>query len=84
MTHCKNERRIQSDLFPKNLTLHRMSKMKFQPFIFNPQMLSFPNMPNTMGSKMDGLAVRDFFSQKCRKNAHFGAHDSGSTDFGEG
>ena len=46
--------------------------MKFQPFIFNPQMLSFPNMPNTMGSKMDGLAVRDFFLSKNAEKQLFG------------
>ena len=33
-------------------------------FFFNPQMLSFPNMYNTMGSKMDGLAVREHFLPK--------------------
>ena len=33
-------------------------------------MLSFPNMPNTMGSKMDGLAVRVFFlSKNAEKNS---------------
>ena len=70
MIQCKNEGQIQSDPVTKNLTLHRMSKMKFQPFIFNPQMLSFPNMPNTMGSKMDGLAVRVFFlSKNAEKNS---------------
>ena len=47
-------------------------------------MLSFPNMYNTMGSKMDGLAVREhFLSKNAEKNSVFGAHDSGSTDFGE-
>ena len=66
-THCKNERRIQSHLVTKNLTLHRMSKTEFQPDPFIRQMLSFQNMPNTMGSKMNSLAVRDFFSQKCLK-----------------
>ena len=71
MTQCKNEGRIQSDPVPKNLTLHRMSKMKFQPFILNPQMLSFPNMPNTMGYKMDDLAVRVFFLSKNAEKTAF-------------
>ena len=43
---------------PEILTLHGMSKMDFEPDFRNPQMLSFPNMYNTRGSKMDGLAVR--------------------------
>ena len=68
-----------------NLTLHMMSKIEFQPDFRNPQMLSFLNMCNTMGSKMDGLAVREhFLSKNAEKNSVFGAHDSGSTDFGEG
>ena len=46
---------------PANLTLHMMSKIEFQPDFRNPQILSFPNMYNTMGSKMDGLAVREHF-----------------------
>ena len=34
---------------------------------------------------MDGLAMREHFLSKiAKKNAHFGANDSGSTDFGEG
>ena len=45
MTQCKNEGRIQSTPVPKNLTLHRMSKIEFQPDFRNPQMHSFPNMP---------------------------------------
>ena len=48
-------------------------------------MLSFLNMYNTMGSKMDGLAVREhFLSKNAEKNSVFGGHDSRSTDFGEG
>ena len=47
-----------------NLTLHMMSKIEFQPDFLNRQMLSFPNMYNTMGSKMDGLAVREHFLSK--------------------
>ena len=49
---------------PKNLTLHWMSKIDFQPDFQNSQMLSFPNMYNTMGSKMDGLVVREHFLSK--------------------
>ena len=59
---------------PKNLTLHRMSKMEFQPDFRNPQMLSFLNMCNTMGSKMDGLAVREhFLSKNAEKTAFWAA-----------
>ena len=58
----------------KNLTLHRMSKMEFQPDFRNPQMLSFLNMCNTMGSKMDGLAVREhFLSKNAEKTAFWAA-----------
>ena len=49
---------------PKNSDASRMSKIDFQPDFWNPQMLSFPNMYNTMGSKVDGLAVRDHFLSK--------------------
>ena len=58
---------------PKNLTTHRMSKMEFQPEFRNPSMLSFLNMYNTMGSKMDGLAVREhFLSKNAEKTVFFG------------
>ena len=58
---------------PKNLTLHRMLKIEFQPDFRNPQMLSFLNMYNTMGSKMDGLAVREhFLSKNAEKTAFLG------------
>ena len=58
---------------PKNLTTHRMSKIEFQPDFQNPQMLSFLNMYNTMGSKMDGLAVREpFLSKNAEKTAFLG------------
>ena len=70
-TQCKNEGRIQSDPVPKNLTIHRMSKIEFQPEFRNPQMLSFLNMYNTMGSKMDGLAVREHFLSKMPKKTAF-------------
>ena len=55
----------------KNLTLHRMSKIEFQPDFRNPQMLSFLNMCNTMGSKMDGLAVREHFLSKNAEKTAF-------------
>ena len=62
---------------PKNLTTHRMSKIEFQPDFRNPQMLSFLNMCNTMGSKMDGLAVREHFrSKNAEKTAILGARFS--------
>ena len=58
---------------PANLTLHMMSKIEFQPDFRNPQILSFPNMYNTMGSKMDGLAVREhFLSKNAEKTAFLG------------
>ena len=43
---------------PKILTFHKTSKIGFQPGFWISQMNSFPIM--TMGSKVDGLAVRDF------------------------
>ena len=58
----------------KILTLHKMSKMDFEPDFRNPQMLSYLNMCNTMGSKMDGLAVREhFFSKIAEKTAFWAA-----------
>ena len=53
-----------SQCVPKILTLHGMSKIDFQPEFWNSQMLSFPKMYNTMGSKVDGLAVREHFLSK--------------------
>ena len=79
MTQCKMEVRILSGGVTKNLTLHGMSKIDFQPDFRNALMLSFLMMYNTMGSKVDGLAMREhFLSKNAKKN------DSGSTDFGEG
>ena len=63
-TQCKMEVRILSGGVPKNLTLHGMSKIDFQPEFWNSQMLSFPKMYNTMGSKVDALAVREHFLSK--------------------
>ena len=55
------------------LTRHGMSKMDFEPDFRNPQMHSFPNMYNTMGSKMNGFAVREhFLSKNVEKTAFFG------------
>ena len=48
----------------KILALHGMLKMKFQPDFCNPQMLSFPDMYYTVGSKVDGLAVREHYLSK--------------------
>ena len=58
---------------PEILTLHGMSKMDFEPDFRNPQMHSFPNMCNTMGSKMDGLAVREHFLSKIAEKTAFWA-----------
>ena len=60
-TQCKMEVRILSGGVTKNLTLHGMSKIDFQPEFRNAVMLSFLMMYNTMGSKVDGLAVREHF-----------------------
>ena len=59
----RNQVRVTSlsGCVPKILTLDGMSKIDFQPDFCNPQMLSFPNMYNTMGSKVNGLAVREHF-----------------------
>ena len=76
---------ILSGGVPKNLTLHGMSKIDFQPEFWNSLMLSFPKMYNTMGSKVDGLTVREhFLSKNALKNTYFGCNDSGKTDFREG
>ena len=55
----------------KNVTPHRMSKIEFQPVISTRQMHSFPKMYNTMGSKMDGLAVREHFLSKNAEKTAF-------------
>ena len=62
----RNQVRVTSlsGCVPKILTLDGMSKIDFQPDFCNPQMLSFPNMYNTMGSKVDGLAVREHYLSK--------------------
>ena len=58
--------------------------MDFEPDFRNPQMLSFPNMCNTMGSKMDGFAVREHFLSKiAEKNSVLGGKIFGLPDFGE-
>ena len=64
MTAFQFREKYQLQCVPANLTLHMMSKIEFQPDFLNRQMLSFPNMYNTMGSKMDGLAVREHFLSK--------------------
>ena len=55
------EVRILSGGVTKILTLHGMSKIDFQPEFWNAVMLSFLMMFNTMGSKVDGLPVREHF-----------------------
>ena len=55
---------IQSRCVPKILALQRWSKIDFPPEFQTRQMHSFPIMYNTMGSKVDGLAVRDHFLPK--------------------
>ena len=60
-TQCKMEVRILSGGVTKILTLHGMSKIDFQPEFWNAMMLSFLMMFNTMGSKVDGLPVREHF-----------------------
>ena len=50
-----------------------MSKIKFQPVISTRQIHSFPKMYNTMGSKMDGLAVREHFLSKIAEKTAFWA-----------
>ena len=61
MTQFQYSEKYHSGRVLKNLTLHGMSKIDFQPEFWNFQMLSFPKMYNTMGSKVDSLAVRDHF-----------------------
>ena len=60
----------------KILALQRWSKIYFLPEFQICQMHSFLIMYNTMGSKVDGLAVK-----KWPKNSYFGGHNLGSTDF---
>ena len=55
---------IQSGCVTKILALQRWSKNDFPPEFQNLKMHSFPIMYNTMGSKLDGLAVRDHFLPK--------------------
>ena len=64
MTRFQYSEKYHSGRVLKNLTLHGMSKIDFKPDFWNRQMLSFPNMYNTMGSKVDGLAVKDHFFSK--------------------
>ena len=76
MTALQYRGKYQFHGVPANLTLHRKSKIEFPPDFLNPQMLSFPNMYNTMGSKMDGLAVREhFLSQNAEKKQLFWVQD---------
>ena len=71
------EVRILSGGVTKILTLHGMSKIDFQPEFWNAVMLSFLMMFNTMGSKVDGLPVREhFLSKNAEKTAILGARFS--------
>ena len=77
MTAFQYRGKYQLQCVPTNLTLHMMSKIEFQPDFFNPQMLSFPNMYNTMGPKMDCLPVREhFLSKNAEKTAFLAARFS--------
>ena len=51
MTALQYRGKYQLQCVTANLTLHMMSKMEFQPDFWNRQILSFPNMYNTMGKK---------------------------------
>ena len=64
MTRNQMRVAIQSGCVPKILALKRWSKNDFPPEFQTRQMHSFPIMYNTMGSKVDGLAVRDHFLPK--------------------
>ena len=55
---------IRSECVPKILALERWLKNDFLQEFQNRQMHSFPIMYNTMGSKVDGLAVREHFLPK--------------------
>ena len=73
MTALQYRGKYQLQCVTANLTLHMMLKIEFQPDFLNPQMLSFPNMYNTMVSKMDGLAVREHFLSKIAEKTAFWA-----------
>ena len=75
MTTFENNPSNELQSVPANLTLHMMSKIEFQPEFRNPQMLSFPKMYNTMGSKMDGLREH-FLSKNAEKTAFLAARFS--------
>ena len=64
MTRNQMRVAIQSGCVTKILALQRWSKNDFPPEFQNLKMHSFPIMYNTMGSKLDGLAVRDHFLPK--------------------
>ena len=64
MTRNQMRVAIQSGCVTKILALQRWSKIDFPPEFQNLKMHSFPIMYNTMGSKVDGLAVRDHFLPK--------------------
>ena len=55
---------IQSGCVPEILTLCRIHKMFFRKYHEKAFIQSFPTLYNTMGSKVDGLAVKSKFLQK--------------------
>ena len=59
MTRNQMRVAIQSGCVTKILALQRWPKIDFPPEFQTRQMHSFPIMYNTMGSKLDGLAVKD-------------------------
>ena len=66
LSMTRNQMRVatQAVCVTKILALQRWSKIDFPPEFQIRQMHSFPIMYNTMGSKVDGLAVRDHFLPK--------------------
>ena len=64
MTRNRMRVAIQSGCVPKILALKRWSKNDFPQEFQARQMHSFPIVYNTMGSKVDGLGVRDHFLPK--------------------
>ena len=55
---------IHSKDVPEILAFYRRTKIDFPPHFLDRLMRSFPMMHNTMGSKLDGVAVRDHFLPK--------------------
>ena len=64
MTRNRMRVAIQSGCVTKILALQRWSKNEFPPQFQTRQMHSFPIMYNTMGSKVDSLAMKSNFPPK--------------------